>query len=141
MKRDMGLIRKIMEAIEEGAGSNLEIYKVFQCDDPVKTDNRKVPIGGHLTLLEMSGFIDYTHNLNLTWKGHDWLDEQRAKESVVAVTEHHDIDNMPSKGSTMLPHEVDENGVCKWCNKQVLGPERNEVCRRRRVSEVSVATK
>lgn len=177
MKRDMALIRRIMEAIEsdENHPPFLRIREVLGLGDTKKNCG---DLEVQMTIATQAGFILYTSDdrYYLTWKGHDWLDEQRAKEQPQQIgdspfqeppripenphwfldtfgkcrycklewSQENQLTECPvsererssNRCVELLPHEPDDEGVCRWCDKQVLKPELNEVCRRRR-GEVS----
>ena len=77
MKRDMGLIRRLLQYIEQNANG----YEPVRFEDAFTADECKVKY--HLQLIVEAGFVHhegtpkgrYPIINNLTWSGHEYLDD------------------------------------------------------------------
>lgn len=97
MKRDMALVRKILETVEDGEGP-VGVGEWDSLGESLDGRAERERLRGHLRLLVGAGYVELREGdklgepldcitCHLTWAGHSYLDELRMKDKgVTAIT-------------------------------------------------------
>ncbi len=99
-ERNMDLVREILLEIEEGREMFCALPRsaakvIAVAEDKAMNDDEARVLEYHLSLIQGAGFAKFQRNLSgtwfvrgLTWKGHEFLDNIRAKDIWDQASEH-----------------------------------------------------